>query len=519
VVRRPKKSKTSSSSRASAEDECYLNDPNIRLRFLRIEYFNAVKAVTRFVCFLEFAQELFGNFVAERPISIGDFETTSKSAAGAGQKNRVSVDDKTELKTLMNSRGQLLNSRDRSGRRVLIYCGSCNHDTSDPILRYKIVMYLYWIASEDIETQQKGIVVITWPSHEERTSATVVGRNQQQSEIKNNTPTTATKTGTSDDQWQILRSNILHHDVRYHKLSFEAIPARIASIHFCALNNHPVYKVLERLFYFGLPHTMYDLKSRFKTHFGERTEIRYRLQSYGIPVDLLPITHSGTIKLTNHIHSMKSRMEIERQHTYYQTYYEHQPRKLRQAIYHSTNISRVPDLQPQGPPPKKKIRKELTPMTLHYNKQRGTYPKAATTVVSTASTEATAAVSKTAADEAVPFLLQHQLIVECPGSADVIFRKGKQYGNHVGNSVLLNTLLDHTYLDHINATTQGAKVEMTWRIVHEIERRGGRFLEWDINIYNGGAWVHIINDNKKRNKVAQCYKVYSKQRRLQKSRR
>ena len=270
-TKKTQKSKTRSSSRASAEDGCYLNDPNIRLRFLRIEYFNAVKAVTRFVCFLEFAQELFGNFVAERPISIGDFETTPKTA---DKKNRVSGDDKTELKTLMNSRCQLLNSRDRSGRRVLIYCGSCNHDTSDLILRYKIIMYLYWIASEDIETQQKGIVVITWPSHEERTTATVVGRNQQQSEIKNNTPTTATKTGNSDEQWQILRSNILHHDVRYHKLSFEAIPARIASIHFCALNNHPVYKVLERLFYFGLPHTMYDLKSRFKTHFGTYTYYR-----------------------------------------------------------------------------------------------------------------------------------------------------------------------------------------------------------------------------------------------------
>ena len=120
----------------------------------------------------------------------------------------------------------------------------------------------------------------------------------------------------------------------------------------------------------------------------------------------------------------------------------------------------------------------------------------------------------------VPLPLQHELLVECPRSDDVIFRKGKQYGNHVGNSVLLSTLLDHTDLKYKRAKSSSEKTELMWRIVHEIESRGGRFLEWDGSIYNGcGAWVQLINDYKKCDKISKTYKIYLKQRQLQASRR
>ena len=242
------KSTTTSSSRGIMEDNCYLNDPNVRLRFLRSEYFDPIKAVTRFVCFLEFAQELFGNFVAERSISIQDF---SEEING----NDNSTTQQTERKVLLNSRHQYLDFRDRSGRRVATFVGSCLVNV--PLkLRYKITMYLHWIASSDIESQQKGVVMIIWTSNEEHTTATK-GRNYDRNG------------GTSrDDGWQTLRTNLLNHDVSYHNRSFRAIPIRIASVHFCASNNHPVYKVVAKLFYFGLPQEMHHLRSRFKTHFG-----------------------------------------------------------------------------------------------------------------------------------------------------------------------------------------------------------------------------------------------------------
>ena len=127
---------------------CYLNDPNVRLRFLRCECFDVPKAVRRLLNFLEFTSELFGDFVAERPIRLSDFDTKKEESA------------------LHNTRYQYLPFRDKSGRRVLAAVGSCNYHL-DIALRYKILMYLHWVVSEDIESQRKGVVIIAFPSNEE----------------------------------------------------------------------------------------------------------------------------------------------------------------------------------------------------------------------------------------------------------------------------------------------------------------------------------------------------------------
>jgi hypothetical protein len=111
-------------------EDCYLNDPNIRLRFLRSEFFDSQKAVERFVLYLEFIQELFGNFVAERPISVNDFNDTNttnnnsndnlkkstKIKKEKSQKRKdIEQESSTEMKALLNSRLQYLPFRDRSG--------------------------------------------------------------------------------------------------------------------------------------------------------------------------------------------------------------------------------------------------------------------------------------------------------------------------------------------------------------------------------------------------------------------
>jgi hypothetical protein len=148
----------------------------------------------------------------------------------------------------------------------------------EPILRYKIIMYQHWIASEDIETQQKGLVMIVWPSQEDESG----------SMHNNMDPSTATS-GTSgtrgkDDIWEkYIRPNICNRDVSYHKRSFQAIPVRLASTHFCGQNT-PIYRVISSLYYFGLPSPNLDqsddetnktaagmmtsLQTRYKTHFG-----------------------------------------------------------------------------------------------------------------------------------------------------------------------------------------------------------------------------------------------------------
>jgi len=141
-------SKALASGSKQPSSNCYLNDPNVRLRFLRCECFDVPKAVQRLLNFLEFTSELFGDFVAERPIRLSDFDTKKEESA------------------LHNTRYQYLPFRDRSGRRVLAAVGSCNYHL-DIALRYKILMYLHWVVSEDIESQRKGVVIIAFPSNEE----------------------------------------------------------------------------------------------------------------------------------------------------------------------------------------------------------------------------------------------------------------------------------------------------------------------------------------------------------------
>ena len=214
---------------------CYVNNPDVRLRFLRCDSFDSKKAVKRFVSFLEFSTAIFGNFIADRPPKITDVYNN----------NNNNNSNREEIRALQNSRAQYLPFRDRSGRRIHCLVGKVGFDL-EFILRCKIVMYLHWIASEDIETQQKGIVVIAWPSDEDNYTSLWEKGN--------------------------LRLKIKKQNTETFKQNFNvALPVRVTSIHFCS-KNQPIYKVLSSLFYFSL-NTHH--KSRYKTHFGTyRTSVK-----------------------------------------------------------------------------------------------------------------------------------------------------------------------------------------------------------------------------------------------------
>jgi hypothetical protein len=210
---------------------------------------------------------------------------------------------------------------------------------------------------------------------------------------------------------------------------------------------------------------------------GEPIEIRYQLQSYGIPVDLLPLTHNGAVKTTNHSLWVKFRRNLECQQKQHlaQQQQQQQTLELQDAYNMNSNNANNNTKQVQTQQ-KKQVQKQNA--------------LAASSLLLSSS------------------LLLAQRSVECPRSHDIIFRKGKQYGNHIGNSVFLHKLMERTYIEHRDSSTQSEKVDLTWRIVREIERRNGRFLDWD---RTQNVWIHIIDPKKKREKIAQSYKVYTKQ--------
>ncbi len=87
----------------------YINDRDFRLRFLRCELFDASKAASRMVDFLDMVTDLFGDYVLKRPIRITDFSWE-------------------EMQFLRRGYLQLLPYRDRSGRRIFTLVGGFGTD-------------------------------------------------------------------------------------------------------------------------------------------------------------------------------------------------------------------------------------------------------------------------------------------------------------------------------------------------------------------------------------------------------
>lgn len=266
--------------RGSGDDHkstCYVNDPKIRLRFIRAEGYDSKKAAIRFVKFLEFAQELYGNFVADRPIRLSDLKT------------------KQEKRALTKISFQFLPFRDRSGRRVYVSVGSCGYDV-EPKMRIKILWYMFWVASEDIESQRKGVVIIGWPND----SAVV------DDEVKS----CESDSGEdfSNSAWEnSLRPSLRVIEGSYQGKAMEGLPMRVAAFHIC-FTDRPIFRIVNTLFYFSLST---EMRLRYKVHIGEPLEIRYKLQGFGIPVDLLPLTHTLKLKPQNHLQWIAFRKMIE----------------------------------------------------------------------------------------------------------------------------------------------------------------------------------------------------------------
>jgi len=231
----------------SAKAKCYLNDPDIRLRFLRCEIFMVEKAVQRLLNFLEYSALIFGDFVADRPICISDFNAEEETA-------------------LQNSRNQYLPFRDRSGRRVLVGVGSCNYHLGS-YLRSKILTYLHWVISANVQTQRKGVVFVAWIFDEDE-----------------------------DKNWELTIRPKLKNDITP-SLSFDAIPVRMASVQHYYLQDTTFFRSMAALYVF----TMEARHRKFyKNFFGKQMELRYKLSGFGVPAEMLPVSCTGKVKTTYH---------------------------------------------------------------------------------------------------------------------------------------------------------------------------------------------------------------------------
>jgi len=240
-----------------------VHDRDFRLRFLRCELFDAPRAALRFANYLSFVNDLWGPVALEREIRFSDFTTE-------------------EAKIFRKGYYQLLPVRDQSGRRVIVFLGGMGFspDTNERA-RAKILFYLWnSVTLGDVESQRKGAVVVVditcWKGIT----------------IQNASP-------PRDSREVMVRS-------------FAAIPTRIAAMHVC-LPDRPFSRIVKSLI--ALDATGRSQRQRIRFHLQEEGSghlyVRYRLKGYGIPVELVPMTESGTITTKHHSQWLKTRHLFE----------------------------------------------------------------------------------------------------------------------------------------------------------------------------------------------------------------
>jgi len=448
---------------AATRQRCYVNDPDVRLRFLRCDNFDARAAAKRFVNFFDLAGEVFGDFVADRPIRISDF---SETPGLSGKPKRYK---QYEKKALSNSRIQYLPFRDRSGRRVKVAVRECNAEL-DLTLRIRINLILDWIASEDVETQRKGVVAVVWPSDPPKPTTHGGGASGTGSGLSSGVSSCSSESEDEGSQWEgFLRPKYSKNDIAYHKRYYHAQPIRVAAMHWCS-QDKPIYRILNSLHYFSLDSKS---QSRYKVHFGASVEIRYYLQAFGIPVDLIPLTHTMALKRQNLLQWMACRRYIEeqQQHQQHQQYQYHQQQQQRQFLRLQQHFQQNSPQQPWDD--------ELTLKFLESGND-GAHGKQQP---------------------------QQPILVECPRFYDVIIGKAKVCTNNPGNG-FYSSLIEATHDEHDSLVHARDKVAMTWRILlHITEEQEGRFLDWNKSL---NAWVVIQDKIVIRKKIANSYKEYKR---------
>jgi hypothetical protein len=232
---------------------CYVYDLDLRMRFLRYELWDPIRAARRFIKYLDLLVEYFGPETLLRPLRYSDLCKESRQIMRRGN-------------------WQVLSSRDSTGRIVLAHLGWISSPTAR--LRVKIIFYMLNAVSEDVESQKRGCVVLM--------SADV-----------NALP------------------DIINQAQRHeHANVMDGLPVRGSAVHFC-FPNTPFSRII-RAGIILTGHNENHVRSQLHMDDLHRPETQYRLMTYGIPIQVIPCTSSGVIKTKYHLQWIKSRMSLDR---------------------------------------------------------------------------------------------------------------------------------------------------------------------------------------------------------------
>jgi hypothetical protein len=245
----------------------YIQSSTFRLRFLRAELFNIKKSVQRYCICIELLIEYFGDFALQRQLFLTDL-------------------NKDEMKMLKEGTLQILPTRDTLGRRIMVFIGNVGSSYSLHIINKVGLFLIFQILAEDITTQRNGIVSIHL---------------------------------MNEDVHIDLHLRLGINPEKIHQFFMKVLsgaPCRWSAVHMCFQQKSNNYnneffmkKFIRPLFLFVIGKTG---RKVLRIHSGSSIECEYSLKSFGIQVDDIPLTHTGTVKLKNHNRWIKVRSTMDK---------------------------------------------------------------------------------------------------------------------------------------------------------------------------------------------------------------
>ena len=228
----------------------YVTSSRFRLQFLRCESFQVQPAAVRMIKFFQGKYHFFGAETLGRPVFYSDLSDDAK-------------------KSLEHGAFQLLEQRDSVGRCVLFDLFPIVSSPSGPLPlagNARAIIYCLLTAAEDELTQRKGLVIIQY----------YIGKLAvlESHEIANGLDPTIIqfiKEGSSICQW---------------------LPIKLCSIHQCT--NDFFLRTLSKLLVLDMGPSR---RIRTRNHHGSHNEVQYSLMSFGLPVDIFPLTYDGAVKV------------------------------------------------------------------------------------------------------------------------------------------------------------------------------------------------------------------------------
>jgi hypothetical protein len=232
----------------------FLTSTEVRLRYLRADLLDPKKAAVRMVDHFRLLFKYFGEYVLNRPLRFKDLKELDQEVLRQGVY-------------------QVLPSRDRASRLILYHHGAYRGKRVTNVQRLRVQLYFHHVLSEDAETQKNGLVFLFSSD----------GRVLQE---------------LSEPEFQKdWKDCVCCH------------PLRFSGLHVC-LPPGPATHLLKAFLMISFATSEQRVRVKFYSDLVS-LETQYQLMSYGIPIQELPMSCTGTVKTKNLNQWIQSRIAID----------------------------------------------------------------------------------------------------------------------------------------------------------------------------------------------------------------